>query len=91
MQRLPVEVANRAGFTQKIHSLKVQNLEGHVVVYKVKTETNGGAKRYSVENWCKFMGDNLIDGVMLDFTFVTSSKTIILKTSDPVSENSTYL
>ncbi|MFS7904638.1 hypothetical protein Hanom_Chr01g00038481 [Helianthus anomalus] len=72
---LPVEVANRAGFTKKIHSLKVQNLEGHVV-YTAKTEKNGCAKRYSVENCRQFMVDNnLIDAVMLEFTFVTSKKT----------------
>ncbi|KAJ0879313.1 putative transcription factor B3-Domain family [Helianthus annuus] len=77
--RLPVEVANRAGFTKKKHSLKVQNLEGHVV-YTAKTEKIGCAKRYSVDNWQKFMADNnLINGVMLDFTFVTSKNTIILR------------
>ncbi|KAJ0946966.1 putative transcription factor B3-Domain family [Helianthus annuus] len=78
--RLPVEVANRAGFKKKRHSLNVQNLEGEVVVYTAKIEKNGTAKRYSVENWQKFMDDNnLIDGMMLDFTFVTSKNTIILK------------
>ncbi|MFS8011598.1 putative transcription factor B3-Domain family [Helianthus anomalus] len=79
--RLPVEVANRAGFKKKRHSLNVQNLEGEVVVYTAKIEKNGTANRYSVENWQKFMDDNkLIDGMMLDFTFVTSKNTIILKT-----------
>ncbi|MFS8026176.1 putative DNA-binding pseudobarrel domain superfamily [Helianthus anomalus] len=79
-KRLPVEVANRAGFKKKRHSLKVQNLEGNVVVYIAKTEKNGSANRYSVENWQKFMDDNnFIDGMMLDFTFLTSKNTIILK------------
>ncbi|KAJ0710333.1 putative transcription factor B3-Domain family [Helianthus annuus] len=78
--RLPVGVSNRAGFTKKLHTLKIENLQGHVSIYEVKAEKNGSGVRYSVINWPVFMAENnLNDGDMLDFTYVTSKKTLILK------------
>ncbi|KAJ0809147.1 putative transcription factor B3-Domain family [Helianthus annuus] len=78
--RLPVLVSKRAGFTKKLHTLKFENLQGQVSLYEVKPEKNGSASRYSVINWPIFMAENnLDDGVMLDFTYVTSKKTVILK------------
>ena len=80
MQRLPVGVSNRAGFTKKLHTLKIENMQGQVSTYEVKREKNGSAKRYSVIDWPVFMAENkLNDGDMLDFTYVTSKKTVILK------------
>ncbi|MFS8022084.1 hypothetical protein Hanom_Chr16g01435361 [Helianthus anomalus] len=76
-------VSKRAGFTKKLHTLKFENLQGQVSIYEVKPEKNGSASRYSVINiiWPIFMAENnLNDGVMLDFTYVTSKKkTVILK------------
>ncbi|KAF5754237.1 putative transcription factor B3-Domain family [Helianthus annuus] len=78
--RLPVGVSNRAGFSKKRHTLKFENLQGQVTVYEVKSEKNGSALRYSVINWPLFMTENnLNDGDMLDFTYLTSKKTVILK------------
>ncbi|KAF5820765.1 putative transcription factor B3-Domain family [Helianthus annuus] len=78
--RLPVGVSNRAGFSKKLHTLKFENLQGQVTVYEVKREKNGRAVRYSVINWPLFMTENnLNDGDMLDFTYLTSKKTVILK------------
>ncbi|XP_035841272.1 uncharacterized protein LOC118488167 [Helianthus annuus] len=78
--RLPVGVSNRAGFTKKLHTLKIENMQGQVSTYEVKREKNGSALRYSVIDWPVFMAENnLNDGDMLDFTYVTSKKTVILK------------
>ncbi|KAF5765102.1 putative transcription factor B3-Domain family [Helianthus annuus] len=78
--RLPALASKRAGFTKKLHTLKFENLQGQVSIYEVKPEKNGSASRYSVINWPIFMAENnLNDGVMLDFTYVTSKKTVILK------------
>ncbi|KAF5817452.1 putative transcription factor B3-Domain family [Helianthus annuus] len=78
--RLPVMVSKRAGFTKNLHTLKFENLQGQVSIYEVKPEKNGSASRYSVINWPIYMAENnLNDGVMLDFTYVTSKKTVILK------------
>ncbi|MFS8014632.1 hypothetical protein Hanom_Chr15g01346781 [Helianthus anomalus] len=38
MQRLPVGVSNRAGFTKKLHTLKIENMQGQVSTYEVKPE-----------------------------------------------------
>ncbi|KAM0054381.1 hypothetical protein Hdeb2414_s0006g00194271 [Helianthus debilis subsp. tardiflorus] len=48
--RLPVGVSNRAGFTKKLHTLKIENLHGQVSTYELKPEKNGSALRYSVIN-----------------------------------------
>ncbi|XP_022008281.1 uncharacterized protein LOC110907640 [Helianthus annuus] len=78
--RLPVGVSNRAGFTKKFHTLKIENMQGQVSTYEVKRQKNGSALRYSVIDWPVFMAENkLNDGDMLDFTYVTSKKTVILK------------
>ncbi|KAF5773766.1 hypothetical protein HanRHA438_Chr13g0603031 [Helianthus annuus] len=70
--RLPALVSKRAGFTKKLHTLKFENLQGQVSIYEVKPEKNGSASRYSVINWPIFMAENnLNDGVMLYFTYVT--------------------
>ncbi|KAJ0803434.1 putative transcription factor B3-Domain family [Helianthus annuus] len=90
--RLPVGVSNRAGFSKKLHTLKFENLQGQVTVYEVKREKNGRAVRYSVINWPLFMTENnLNDGDMLDFTYLTSKKTVILKKSDMSKRYCTFL
>ncbi|MFS7938329.1 hypothetical protein Hanom_Chr05g00438371 [Helianthus anomalus] len=83
--RLPVRVSNRAGFTKKLHRLKFENLHWQVSISEVKPEKNGSALRYSVINSPRFMAENnLNDDFMLDFTYVTSKKTVILKNARSV-------
>ncbi|XP_022018330.1 uncharacterized protein LOC110918304 [Helianthus annuus] len=78
--RLPVGVSKRAGFKKKLHTLNIENMQGQVTTYEVKPERNGKALRYSVIDWPVFMAENnLNDGDMLDFTYVNSKKTVILK------------
>ncbi|XP_035836273.1 uncharacterized protein LOC118484348 [Helianthus annuus] len=36
--RLPVGVSKRAGFTKKLHTLKIENMQGQVSTYEVKRE-----------------------------------------------------
>ncbi|MFS7910068.1 hypothetical protein Hanom_Chr02g00101951 [Helianthus anomalus] len=40
---LPVEVVNRAGLSDNLQPLSVQNMIGDVEVYETKTELNSGA------------------------------------------------
>ncbi|KAJ0739960.1 putative transcription factor B3-Domain family [Helianthus annuus] len=77
--RLPVEVVNRAGLSQILQPISVQNMNGDVEVYETKTELNGGTLRYAVDGWRKFMEDNQLQfGHMLHFTYVTSQRKIVL-------------
>ncbi|XP_021991045.1 replication protein A 70 kDa DNA-binding subunit E-like [Helianthus annuus] len=57
-QRLPAEVARRAGLSLDLHPLKVQNMVGVVEVYDVKLELNELKPRYTLDGWRKFMTDN---------------------------------
>ncbi|KAJ0601492.1 putative DNA-binding pseudobarrel domain superfamily [Helianthus annuus] len=71
--RLPAEVVDRAGLSDNLQPLYVQNMTRDVEVYETKTELNGGALRYAVDGWRKFMADNQLEfGHMLHFTYVTS-------------------
>ncbi|KAJ0477963.1 putative transcription factor B3-Domain family [Helianthus annuus] len=77
--RLPVEVINRAGLSDNLQPLSVQNMTGDVEVYETKTELNIGTLRYAIDGWRKFMSDNHLEfGHMLHFTYVTSQKKIVL-------------
>ncbi|XP_022019108.1 uncharacterized protein LOC110919136 [Helianthus annuus] len=57
-ERLPAEVARRAGLSLDLHPLKVQNMVGVVEVYDVKLELNELKPRYALDGWRKFMTDN---------------------------------
>ncbi|KAM0071462.1 putative transcription factor B3-Domain family [Helianthus debilis subsp. tardiflorus] len=77
--RLPVEVVNRAGLSDNLQPLSVQNMTRDVEVYETKTELNSGTLRYAFDGWRKFMADNHLEfGHMLHFTYVTSQKKIVL-------------
>ncbi|MFS7949191.1 putative transcription factor B3-Domain family [Helianthus anomalus] len=77
--RLPIEVVNRAGLSDNLQPLSVQNMIGDVGVYETKTELNSGALHYAIDGWRKFMADNHLEfGHMLHFTYVTSQKKIVL-------------
>ncbi|KAM0029868.1 putative transcription factor B3-Domain family [Helianthus debilis subsp. tardiflorus] len=77
--RLHVEVVNRAGLSQILQPIAVQNMNGDVEVYETKTELNDGTLRYAVDGWRKFMEDNQLQfGHMLHFTYVTSQRKIVL-------------
>ncbi|MFS8004475.1 putative transcription factor B3-Domain family [Helianthus anomalus] len=77
--RLPVEVVKRAGLSEKLQPLSVQNMTGDVEVYETKTDLNEGKLRYAIDGWRKFMTDNDLQfGHMLHFTYVTSQKKIVL-------------
>ncbi|KAJ0883991.1 putative transcription factor B3-Domain family [Helianthus annuus] len=79
IKRLPVEVVNRAGLSDRLQPISVQNLNGDVEVYDTKTELNRCTLRYAVDGWRKFMDDNQLQfGHMLHFTFVTSQRKIVL-------------
>ena len=83
MQRLPVEVARRSGLIEKLHSLKIQTLEGKIMSNEVETEQNGGKPRYKMVKWDKFMcANSLKNGDMLHFNFVTSTQVLELKSVD---------
>ncbi|MFS7997411.1 putative transcription factor B3-Domain family [Helianthus anomalus] len=76
---LPVEVVERAGLSDNLQPLSVQNMTWDIEVYEMKTELNGGTLRYAVDGWRKFMVDNQLEfGHMLHFTYVTSKKKIVL-------------
>ncbi|KAM0040997.1 putative transcription factor B3-Domain family [Helianthus debilis subsp. tardiflorus] len=76
---LPVEVVKRAGLSNKLQPLSVQNITGDVEVYETKTELNDGRLHYVIDGWQKFMSDNELEfGHMLHFTYVTSQKKIVL-------------
>ncbi|MFS7935046.1 putative transcription factor B3-Domain family [Helianthus anomalus] len=82
---LPVEVVNRAGLSDNLQDLYVQNMNGYVEAYETKTELNGGKLRYAIDGWRKFMSDNNLEfGHMLHFTYVTSQKKIVLNDVTPI-------
>ncbi|KAM0021030.1 putative DNA-binding pseudobarrel domain superfamily [Helianthus debilis subsp. tardiflorus] len=58
---LPVEIVKRAGLSDKLQPLSVQNMTGDVEVYETKTELNDGRLHYVIDGWQKFMSDNELE------------------------------
>ncbi|MFS7941683.1 putative transcription factor B3-Domain family [Helianthus anomalus] len=78
-KRLPAEVVKRAGLSENLHSLFVQNMTGVVEVFDVKTELNSCRLQYAIEGWRKFMSDNQLRfGDLMNITYVTSQLKIVL-------------
>ncbi|MFS7909728.1 putative transcription factor B3-Domain family [Helianthus anomalus] len=83
--RLPIEVARRSGHIKKLHSLKIQTLEGTMMDNEVDIEKNGDVPRYTMVKWGKFMSVNgLKKGDILHFNFVTSKQVLESRNVDQV-------
>ncbi|MFS7945513.1 putative transcription factor B3-Domain family [Helianthus anomalus] len=79
MQRMPANVVRFAGFKNKVHELKVTNMNGKTIDMNLRRQKNGDGVRYAIEGWSMFMKENgLRFGDTLHFTFVSSGNILIL-------------
>ncbi|MFS7968729.1 putative transcription factor B3-Domain family [Helianthus anomalus] len=86
MQRMPANIVSIGGFKNKVHELKVMNLNGKTIDTNLRRQKNGDAVRYAIEGWLMFMKENgLHFGDTLHFTFVCSRNLLILSKVDPVN------
>ncbi|MFS7935925.1 putative transcription factor B3-Domain family [Helianthus anomalus] len=86
MQRMPANVVRFAGFRNKVHELKVINMNGKTIDMNLRRQKNGDRVRYAIEGWPMFMRENGINlGDTMHFTFVTSGNLLILSHVDGVN------
>ncbi|MFS7929321.1 putative transcription factor B3-Domain family [Helianthus anomalus] len=86
MQRMHVDIVRIGGFKNKVHELKVMNLNGKTIDLNLRRQKNGDDVRYAIEGWPMFMKENgLHFGDTLHFTFVCSRNLLILSKVDPVN------
>ncbi|MFS7963001.1 putative transcription factor B3-Domain family [Helianthus anomalus] len=86
MQRMPANVVRFVGFRNKVHKLKVINMNGKTIDMNLRRQKNGDAVRYAIEGWPMFMKDNgLRLGDTLHFTFVSAGNLLIFSHVDGVN------
>ncbi|MFS7902499.1 putative transcription factor B3-Domain family [Helianthus anomalus] len=86
MQRMPINVVRFAGFRNKVHELKVLNLNGKTINMNLRRQKHGDDVRYAIEGWPKFMKDNgLRLGDKLHFTYESAGNLMILTHVDGVN------
>ncbi|XP_022032756.1 B3 domain-containing protein At4g34400-like [Helianthus annuus] len=84
--RMPANVVRFAGFRNKVHELKVTNMNGKTIDMNLRHQKNGDGVRYAIEAWPMFMKENgLRFGDTLHFTFVSSGNLLILSHVDGVN------
>ncbi|MFS7952380.1 putative transcription factor B3-Domain family [Helianthus anomalus] len=86
MQRMPADVVRIGGFKNKVHELKVKNMNGKTINMNLRRQKNGDAVRYAIEGWPMFMKENgLRLGDKMHFKFVSSGNLLILSDVDEVT------
>ncbi|MFS7932737.1 putative transcription factor B3-Domain family [Helianthus anomalus] len=84
--RMPANVVRFAGFRNKVHELKMKNMNGKTIDMNLRRQKNGDRVRYAIEGWPMFMRENgLRLGDTTHFTFVTSGNLLILSYVDGVN------
>ncbi|MFS7976785.1 putative transcription factor B3-Domain family [Helianthus anomalus] len=86
IQRMHANVVRFSGFRNKVHELKVINMNGKTIDMNLRRQKNGDTVRYAIEGWPMFMKDNgLRLGDTLHFTFVRAGNLLILSHVDGVN------
>ncbi|MFS8003295.1 putative transcription factor B3-Domain family [Helianthus anomalus] len=84
---MPADVVRNVGFKNKVHELRVTNMNGKTIDMNLRRQKNGDGVRYAIEGWPMFMQQNGIRfGDTLHFRFVCSENALILSQVDAVNE-----